>query len=123
MAIDTTKSTYRFWLHLMMRLQYQNYIPSASKSDQYQSEADLEDEFIALLERQSYDYLQIHQEPDLILNLRRQLKKLNNITFTDNEWNGFFKNVLANPNDGIVEKTRMVQQDNIQVLRHQRTLH
>lgn len=56
------------------------------------------------------------------LKLRRQLEKLNNITFTDNEWNGFFKNVLANPNDGVVEKTRMMQQDNVQVLRHQRTL-
>ena len=48
MAVDITKSTYRFWLHLMMRLQYQNYIPSASKSDQYQSEADLEDETTGL---------------------------------------------------------------------------
>lgn len=117
MAVDTTKSTYNILASSDDATVVSEYIPSASKSDQYQSEADLEDEFIALLERQGYDYLQIHQESDLILNLRRQLEKLNDITFTDNEWDEFFKNILVNPNDGIVEKTRMMQQDNVQVLR------
>ncbi|CUO96748.1 Type I restriction enzyme EcoR124II R protein [Anaerostipes hadrus] len=117
MAVDTTKSTYNILASSDDATVVSEYIPSASKSDQYQSEADLENEFIALLQRQGYDYLQIHQESDLILNLRRQLEKLNDITFTDNEWNGFFKNILANPNDGIVEKTRMIQQDNVQVLK------
>lgn len=117
MAVDETKSTYNILASSDDATVVSEYIPSASKSDQYQSEADLEDEFIALLERQGYEYLQIHQESDLILNLRRQLEKLNDITFTDNEWNWFFKNILANPNDGIVEKTRMMQQDNVQVLR------
>lgn len=117
MAVDTTKSTYNILASSDDATVVSEYIPSASKSDQYQSEADLEDEFIALLKRQGYEYLQIHQESDLILNLRHQLEKLNHITFTDNEWNGFFKNILANPNDGIVEKTRMIQQDNVQVLR------
>lgn len=117
MAVDTTKSTYSILASSDDATVVSEYIPSASKSDQYQSEADLEDEFIALLERQGYEYLQIHQESDLILNLRHQLEKLNHITFTDNEWDEFFKNILANPNDGIVEKTRMMQQDNVQVLR------
>lgn len=117
MAVDTTKSTYNILASSDDATVVSEYIPSASKSDQYQSEADLEDEFIALLKRQGYDYLQIHQESDLILNLRRHLEKLNDITFTDNEWDEFFKNILANPNDGIVEKTRMMQQDNVQVLR------
>ena len=117
MAVDTTKSTYNILASSDDATVVSEYIPSASKSDQYQSEADLEDEFLALLQRQGYEYLQIHQESDLILNLRRQLEKLNDITFTDNEWNGFFKNILANPNDGIVEKTRMIQQDNVQVLK------
>lgn len=117
MSVDETKSTYNILASSDDATVVSEYIPSASKSDQYQSEADLEDEFIALLERQGYDYLQIHQESDLILNLRRQLEKLNAITFTDNEWDEFFHNVLANPNNGIVEKTRMIQQDNVQVLR------
>ena len=93
------------------------YTPSPSTSEAYQSEADLENEFIALLSRQGYEYLQIHDESSLIENLRRQLEQLNNYTFTDNEWKQFFTTVLANPNDGIVEKTRMVQQDNVQVLK------
>ena len=93
------------------------YIPSKSTSESYQSEADLENEFIALLTRQGYEYLQIHQEKDLIENLRRQLEVLNNYTFSENEWKQFFMTVIANPNDGIVEKTRMVQQDNVQVLK------
>lgn len=117
MAVDTTKSTYNILASSDDATVVSEYIPSASKSDQYQSEADLEDEFIALLQRQGYEYLQIHQESDLISNLRHQLEKLNHITFTDNEWDEFFHNVLANPNDGIVEKTRMIQQDNVQVLR------
>ena len=93
------------------------YTPSPSTSDAYQSEADLENEFIALLTRQGYEYLPIHSEDDLIVNLRHQLELLNDYRFTDNEWMRFFTSVLANPNDGIVEKTRMVQQDNVQVLK------
>ena len=42
------------------------YTPSPSTSESYQSEADLEREFIALLTRQGYEYLQIHEEKDLI---------------------------------------------------------
>ena len=93
------------------------YTPSPSTSESYQSEADLEKEFIALLTRQGYEYMAIHQEKDLIDNLRHQLEQLNSYTFTDNEWKQFFATVLANPNAGIVEKTRMVQQDNVQVLK------
>ena len=93
------------------------YTPSPSTSESYQSEADLENEFIALLTRQGYEYLQIHEEKDLINNLRHQLELLNDYRFTDNEWKQFFTTILANPNDSIVEKTRMVQQDNVQVLK------
>lgn len=93
------------------------YIPSPSTSESYQSEAELENEYIALLTRQGYEYLQIHTETDLIVNLRHQLELLNDYTFSDSEWTQFFTQVLANTNAGIVEKTRMVQQDNVQVLK------
>ena len=93
------------------------YTPSQSTSEAYQSEADLENEFIAMLTRQGYEHLQIHEEDDLINNLRHQLELLNSYTFSDSEWKQFFSNILANPNDGIVEKTRMIQQDNVQVLK------
>ena len=43
--------------------------------------------------------------------------KLNSYKFSDSEWDRFFHNVLANSNDGIVEKTRIIQQDNVQILK------
>ena len=87
------------------------------RSKAYQSEAELEREFINLLTSQGYEYLPIHSEEDLIINLRRQLEKVNNYKFTDNEWERFFKECISNPNEGIVEKTRRIQQDHIQVLK------
>jgi len=93
------------------------YTPGRSASEKYQSEADLEKELIQLLQRQGYEYLVFNSEDELINNLRKQLESLNNYSFTDSEWDRFFKQTLANSNDGIVEKTRMIQQDNVQVLR------
>lgn len=93
------------------------YKPVVSKSNSYQSEAELEKEFIRLLGEQSYEYLPIHDESDLIKNLRKQLEGLNDYTFTDNEWDRFFKQNLANPNCGIEEKTKMIQEDYRQVLK------
>ncbi len=87
------------------------------RSGKYQSEAELEEEFITLLISQGYEYIQIHNEASLIQNLRRQLEKLNDYTFTDSEWNRFFAECLANPNEGIVEKTRKIQDDHIQILK------
>lgn len=92
------------------------YIPTPRKAENYQSEADLEKEFIAQLVSQEYEYLPIHQEKDLILNLRKQLEKLNNFTFTDQEWKDFFEKELANPNQNIVEKTTTIQEDYIKNL-------
>ena len=86
-------------------------------SDSYQSEAELEAEFIQQLQRQAYEYLQIESEQDLISNLRKQLELLNNITFTDSEWKRFFKTSIASETDGIVEKTRRIQEDYIQTLK------
>lgn len=88
-----------------------------SRSSQYQSEAALEKEFIHMLTEQGYTYLTIHHEKDLIANLRIQLEKLNNYQFSDNEWERFFKSSIANNNEGIVEKTRKIQEDYIQVLK------
>ena len=94
-----------------------SYEPVKKRSDSYQSEAALEREFIQLLTQQGYAYLPIHQEADLIANLRRQLEALNDYQFTDSEWEQFFQNAIANPNEHIVEKTRKIQEDFVQVLR------
>ena len=93
------------------------YKPQAKRSEAYQSEAQLEKEFIRLLEELGYEYLHIHKDTDLVANLRRQLSKLNRYEFTDGEWQRFFSEVLANPNLGIAEKTRLIQEDHVQVLK------
>ena len=88
-----------------------------TSSKSYQSESKLEEEFISLLTSQGYEYLNINSEEDLIENLRKQLEKVNSYTFTDAEWERFFKECISNPNEGIVEKTRKIQQDHIQILK------
>ena len=93
------------------------YKPQAKRSEAYQSEADLENEFIRLLCELGYEYLTIHKEADLIGNLRKRLEKLNDYRFSDEEWKRFWNEVLANTNSGIVEKTRLIQEDYVQVLR------
>lgn len=79
----------------------------------YQSEADLEREFIKNLQNQGYEYLSIHNEKELIVNLKDKLEKLNNIIFSENEWERFFKEKIANKNESIIEKTRTIQEDYI----------
>lgn len=93
------------------------YEPVKARSNSYQSEAELEKEFIRMLTEQGYEYLQIHTEKDLIANLRNQLERLNAYQFSALEWNRFFKDSIANQNEGIVEKTRKIQEDNVQVLK------
>ena len=93
------------------------YIPDSTRSDAYQSEAALEREFIRLLTAQGYEYLTIHNEAELISNLRRQLEALNDYIFSDSEWEQFFTECIASANEGIVEKTRKIQTDHVQILR------
>ena len=83
----------------------------------HQSEAELEKGFITQLRMQAYEYLPITSQADLIANLRRQLEKLNKITFSDAEWDRFFGTCVAGANDGIVEKTARIQEDPIQILK------
>ncbi len=92
------------------------YTPQYGVETSYQSEADLENEFIQQLTKQGYEYITIQSEKELIANLRKQLEKLNKIKFSDNEWNHFFTSELANPNQGIVEKTTTIQEDYIKIL-------
>ena len=93
------------------------YEPVKTRSDSYQSEAALEKEFIRLLCEQGYEYLHIHTEKDLISNLRSKLEELNDYRFSDTEWERFFSDAIANPNEHIVEKTRKIQEDFVQVLK------
>jgi type I restriction enzyme R subunit len=92
------------------------YQPLYRKETTFQSEADLEKAFIEQLQTQAYDYLPITSEPELIANLRLQLEALNNYQFTNSEWEQFFKGKIANQNNGIEEKTTIIQEDYIQLL-------
>jgi type I restriction enzyme R subunit len=83
----------------------------------YQSEAELERAFIEQLKSQGYEYLTIASEADLVLNLRKQLERLNDFTFSDTEWNAFFAGEIANPNQSIAEKTATIQEDYIKNLK------
>lgn len=93
------------------------YVSVYSAPGSYQGEAELEREFVRLLETQGYEYIQIHSEAALINNLRQQLELLNGYSFTDSEWQRFFEESIASQNEGIVEKTRKLQTDHVQILR------
>ncbi len=80
---------------------------------QYQSETEMEEDFIKQLTRQAYDYLPIKNEQELTDNLRRQIERLNFIKFSDDEWQQFSDEHLGNPQQGIVEKTKTIQEDHI----------
>lgn len=92
------------------------YEPQLQRSDAYQSEAALEAAFVKMLGEQGYEYVSIHCEEDLVVNLRRQLEQLNQYRFSNQEWESFFRSKIANTNEGIVEKTRKIQEDYVQNL-------
>jgi type I restriction enzyme R subunit len=93
------------------------YSPEYKRTDKYQSEAELEREFIRLLTAQGYEYLPIKDEAALVENLRRQLETLNGFAFSDSEWAQFFEMCITKANEGIVQKTRKIQDDHVQILR------
>lgn len=78
----------------------------------YQSESDLEREFIADLQNQGYEYLHGLNTPEALLaNIRVQLQALNAMQFSNSEWLRFIETWLDRPSDGIVEKTRKIHDD------------
>jgi len=83
-------------------------------AESYQSEGDLEREFIQDLQNQGYEYLPGLNTPEaLLINLRVQLQALNSVQFTNGEWSRFVETWLDKPSDGIVEKTRKIHDDYI----------
>ena len=94
-----------------------HYTPILKTETKYQSEAELESKFIKDLQELGYEYLQIHNEDDLIANLRAQLEILNDYKFSDSEWEQFFREVFANKNENETTKTEKIQKDFIQILK------
>jgi len=78
----------------------------------YQTEADLEKELIDDLTNQGYEYRKdITTHDKLLANAREQLQKLNNLTFSDSEWQRFLTDYLDRPSDTIIDKTRKIHDD------------
>ncbi|MFZ4170274.1 HsdR family type I site-specific deoxyribonuclease [Enterobacter ludwigii] len=83
-------------------------------NESYQSEGDLEREFIQDLHNQGYEYEPGLNTPEkLLANVREQLQTLNNMQFADGEWMRFVETWLDKPSDGIVDKTRKIHNDYI----------
>jgi len=79
----------------------------------YQTEADLEKELIHDLNNQGYEVLpQLNQER-MLANVRVQLQNLNDMQFTNSEWQRFLIEYLDKPSDNITDKTRKVHDDYI----------
>ena len=79
----------------------------------YQSESELERELIANLVAQGYERADFKTSDELYANLKVQIERLNNITFSDSEWERFLIEYLDAPNEGMIEKTRKIQEDYI----------
>lgn len=89
------------------------YESKKSNISSYQKEAELEEWLISNLELQGYERIYVSDDKELYDNLKIQLEKLNKVTFTTSEWNRFLLEYLNCPNDGLIEKTRKVQEDYI----------
>ena len=83
-------------------------------NESYQSEYDLEREFIQDLQNQGYEYcLDLNTPAKLLANVREQLQALNNMQFLEVEWPRFVETWLDSPSDSIVDKTRKIHDDYI----------
>lgn len=90
-----------------------NYEKILQVQEAYQSEAELEESMIKNLVQQGYEKFNGKTSDDLYKNLKIQLEKLNKVTFTDEEWKRFLVEFLDSPNDGMIEKTRKIQENHI----------
>ncbi len=89
-----------------------------STRSNYQSEEDMEKLLIKQLSSLGYEYLKdVKDEESLIKNLRAQIEKVNSYKFSENEWNSFFNQYIANNQDDIKKKTEKIQNDYIYNLR------
>lgn len=87
-------------------------IESAAKG--YQSEDDLERELVRDLVDQGYEFRpDINSAQAMLANIRVQLQNLNSVVFLDVEWTRFVETYLDRPSEGIIDKTRKIQDDHI----------
>lgn len=90
------------------------YTKCSQINESYQSEYDLERDFINDLENQGYEYLSdLNTREKILSNVRAQLQALNNVQFLDGEWLRFVEQYLDKPGDNSIDKTRKIHHDYI----------
>ncbi|SKB29661.1 type I restriction enzyme, R subunit [Acetoanaerobium noterae] len=90
------------------------YTKCPQVNEAYQSEYNLEREFITDLENQGYEYVQgLNNTEKILVNIRIQLEELNKVKFTDAEWVRFCEQYLDKPSDNHIDKTRKIHNDYI----------
>lgn len=83
-------------------------------AESYQSEGELEREFVQDLVYQGYEHpTGLKTMSALLANVRTQLQVLNSVNFSDGEWVRFVESWLDKPSDSIVDKTRKVHDDHV----------
>jgi type I restriction enzyme R subunit len=93
---------------------YEKYESCVRETSTYQTEADLENEFIQDLKNQGYEYLSNLTTPEAMFdNARIQLQVLNDVKFTDSEWTRFCEEYLDKASDNHIDKTRKIHNDYI----------
>ena len=98
--------------HFIVLDQYKKFVEEPNAG--YQTEGSLEREFIRDLQAQGYEYLQgLNNDDALVKNLRAQLQRLNNVVFSDAEWQRFLEEYLDKTSDSLIEKTRKIHDDYI----------
>ncbi len=85
------------------------FIPKEPKA--YQSEEDLERFLIKELTLQGYERLNLNDIDELEINLKLQLQRLNNISFSPTEWESFYRQNITNLKLTFEDKTKMLQSD------------
>lgn len=93
------------------------YTKDTDRPKEYQSEDALEKALILQLKSQGYIYETIHDNDGLVNNLRKQLERLNNYTFIDKEWKKLLDEYIDNPNQGMEDKSKKIQEDYIYPLK------
>lgn len=93
---------------------YEKYVSCMRETRTYQTEADLENEFIQDLRSQGYEYLPDLKTPEAMFeNARVQLQILNDVQFTDSEWTRFCEEYLDKAGDNHIDKTRKIHNNYI----------
>lgn len=90
-----------------------NYEKLPKTQTSYQSESELEDEFINDLIKQGYEKVKFSSSDEFYRNLKNQIERLNSVKFNSNEWERFLNEYLDRPSDTLIEASRKIQENYI----------